>query len=233
MKSCPKICLRRSGIHAFSTLELLIVALIVAVLSVLAIPAFMTIRASNTSIRCVNHLRATGAALHSYVSERGSVFKSFARGNTAEVSIWGLQLYSKGYLSDKSITRCPAGKSLRPLSDNAWYWNTYGFNMAAANGTPTPPGTADGLTFVLRFAAVDNFARRPMLVDSATATEFEPGARSETFRVNILKVSDGIQLRHKNKANVLFMDGHVEALSREEAQEYFNPLYIYDANQRL
>lgn len=218
--------------NAFTLTELLVTIAAVAALFALLFPALGSLRTSSLEVKCTSNLKATGIFIHSYVTDNNGIFDSFARGTGAGAPIWGLGLYNKKYINDatKSVLRCPAARNSRAITDPAWYWNTYGFNMAKPDGTPmAPAGTGQGYT--IRFSSFTNFSQRVMLVDSATTAMFEPGVRSESFRVNILKVSDGVQLRHRNRANALFMDGHVEALDREEVKKHFNPEYIFDANQ--
>lgn len=221
---------RRCG---FTLVELLICIGVLLVLLVIAYPALSRMQVMTRNIRCVSNLRGAGAALLSYAAESGNKFRFFARGgNDSGVTIWGKVLLDKRYISDPGMLRCPAGRSVRSITDNAWYWNTYGLNMVTIEGMPM---VAAGTTQVysLRVQALRNPSRVPMLVDSATLAEFEPGVRSETFRVNIQKLTDGVQLRHRNKANAIFMDGHIESLSRPQAEEYFISTLIYDENKTL
>ncbi len=230
--------MRMSGAHSetmkrpngFTLTELLLGIGVIAVLTALILPAISSARASSRAFRCAANQRSTGVLLHRLIADNNGEFRSFARGGNTGTAIWGLTLQVRGYLTDPSSLRCPEGRSQYEITSASWAWNTYGFNMAAPDGQPTPPN-GNAQTYTLRLAAIPDLARRPMLVDSATKAEIGPGIRSETFRVNIAKVSDGVQLRHRGKANILFMDGHAEALSREEAEEYFNPEYIYDANR--
>ncbi len=221
-----------SNRRAFSLGELLLALVVLAVLAMLAIPAFSHARRKSLDLQCLTHLRSSGVIVHRYIADHNGVFRSFLRGGNTGMGIWGLQLKHYGYLDDPSILRCPAGESEFAIESNSWAWNTYAFNMAAPDGSLTPPA-GNAQNYFLPLRAVQNPARRPMLVDSAKLAEMRPGVRSQTFRVNVAKVSDGIQLRHNAKANVLFMDGHAEALDHEAAKEWFNPEYIYDANHRF
>lgn len=225
-RSCPK-----SPDQGFTVIELLVCIGVIAVLLILAVPAYTSLQTTNRNTRCISNLRSAGALLLSYGMESGQQFRFFARGgNDSGQPIWGKALEDKGYLGNRKLLRCPAGKSERLITDSAWYWNTYGLNMADADGKPTI-AAGNAQVYTLRLLAVANPARQALLVDSGTLAEFQPGLRSETYRVNIQKLTDGVQLRHKNKANVIFMDGHLEALSRTELEQYFISTCIYDDNK--
>ncbi len=224
--------MRATPERAFTVIETLVAIVVMVTLLSLILPVLQRVRGDQyQQTRCLTNLRETALALHLMTSDRNGIFRSFARGGGGGgVDIWGKQLIDGRYLQDRATLRCPAGASEYALEAQAWYWNTYGFNMATAAGGLTP-AVGDPQVYTLRFSQVAHPGRRPMLVDSSTVRFISPGKRTQIFRVNINKVSDGIQLRHRGRALTVFMDGHIEALDREQVETYFNPQYIYDANE--
>ncbi len=221
MKTNPK---------AFSLIELLIAIAIIASLMALGFSGLNRLREGRLNAQCVGRLRGASAAVHLLVAENSGVFRSWARGdNLPNVRIWGDTVVLRKYTAKETL-RCPAGADLYPVDHTGWYRNTYGFNMIDANGAPLQP-KGGGQEYELRFAAVAEPAKHILLADSATLAFIRPGVRSETFRVNINKSTDGVQLRHFGRMNVAFMDGHIESLNREEASDYFPASVIYERNQ--
>lgn len=215
---------------AFSLVELMVVIAVAGILAVILTATFQKVWESSLNTKCVNRLRTTASAVHMFVSENNGVFRSWARGNANTGSyVWGKSLVDGGLVSKETL-RCPAGADKYPLNDGAWYHNTYGFNMIDANGDPMQP-QGSGQDYQLRFASVAKPSGHIMLADSATLAFITPEVRSETFRVNINKSTDGVQLRHHGRINAAFMDGHIEALDRERALDFFDESVIYEDNK--
>lgn len=221
--------------RGFTLLEILVSVGVIAILVILLTANLPRIVMAAKNAKCVSNVRGTSAAIHSLAADNGGVFRSFARGNSATgTAIWGKQLLDGGYISQKKMLRCPIAEDQYPLDSGSWYWNTYAFNMAQPDGTPTK-AAGDGQTYELRLAGVERPSRQIMLWDSAALAFIpdKPGMRSETFRTNITGSTDGIQLRHNLRINAVFLDGHVEALDRDAAKEFISEKLIYGPNEQL
>jgi len=219
----------------FTLVEILVTIGVIAVLVVLLTASLPRVIAAVMNAKCVSNLRGTSAAIHSLAADNDGIFRSFARGSTATGSvIWGKQLLDGGYISQKKMLRCPVAEDQYPLDNGSWYWNTYAFNMAQPDGTPTK-SVGNAQTYELRLASVARPSRQVMLWDSAALAFIpdKPGMRSETFRVNMTGSTDGIQLRHKSRVNAVFLDGRVEALDKDAAKEFIDEKLIYGPNEQL
>jgi len=215
---------------AFSLVEMIVVIAVVGILVVILVAGSQKVWESSLNVKCVNRLRTTASAVQIFVSENNGVFQSWARGNANTGSyVWGKSLVDRGLVTKEAL-RCPAGADKYPLDDGAWYHNTYGFNMIGSDGTPMQP-QGSGQDYQLRFASVAKPSGHIILVDSATLAFITQEVRSETFRVNINKSTDGVQLRHHGRLNAAFMDGHIEALDRERALDFFDKSVVYEDNK--
>lgn len=218
-----------------SLVELLIVMVLCAVLLVLTIPVGSRMRERSREARCVSQLHQIGQLLHGYIGANGGRYR-FTRDGSG-TRLWYNELKQFGGLSDEDarrLFRCPS----LPMGDilaNVEGWYCYGFRLDYVPPTYRDPGlvTRDDSSgiYELTVARVDNPAAFFVMADSVNAD-----TRRQTMRLlprnGGLYGSEGIHLRHSNRANVLFLDGHVETLPREG----FAPLGIqqmYDANLKV
>lgn len=216
--------------RAFTLLETLVVIGVIAVLVALIVPVFKRVHMQRTHAQCLAQIRASAMAVFARASDNGGVFKTWARGSESTGQlIWGADLFNRGYVDSKAILRCPGAECRYGLDDGAWYHNTYGVNMLKADGLPDIAAGA-AQNYELRLSQVQDPSRHVFLVDSATRAFIpdKPGVRSQTFRANMEKLTDGIHLRHGGRANVVHLDGHMESLDRERANDLFKEDIIYD-----
>lgn len=221
---------KRRGSSGFSLLEMIVVITVIVVLFALMFPLVKNVYAERENTQCMAYMRNAMIAIHSWVADSGGVFKTWARGdNSTGVGIWGWNLLRLGYIDNGALLRCPSGDSQFPLDNGAWYRNTYGVNMLDANGVPvSAAGGAQDYTLYLSQVVAPS--QHIFLVDSATLAFIpdKPGKRSQTFRANMNRLTDGIHLRHSRRANVVFLDGHMESLNRERARDFFKDELIYE-----
>lgn len=218
--------------QAFSLIEIVVSLAVLSLLLALAIPSLIRMFHEGENIRCLANLRVASAAVHSMTSDNGGLFKTWARGNSSTgVGVWGWNLLRLDYIDSREVLRCPSGEATFALDNDAWYHNTYGVNMLMPDGTPDS-ARGNSQDYELNFFHVTDPSRHIFLVDSAERAFMpdKPGVRSQRFRANMDRLTDGIQLRHLKRANVVFLDGHIESLDRERGQDFFKEDLIYDAN---
>jgi len=202
---------------------------IIGVLAVILSAAVSSSQSAANAARCLSNLRATGAALNIYMGESGNRALSLYSGGHA-FSTWPKILFDRGYASRKDVFRCPVGRTSYALDSKTWDWQTYGLNMMR------PPGRtyAEGkdTIFELRPLSVPEQSTYILLADSTDI----PSAKSyQTFRLNSAQTRSGVSLRHSKRANVFFLDGHSETLSRTQLEELvdaypsqWGSFFIYD-----
>lgn len=197
--------------RAVTLLEICIVVLILAILAVFLFPLVKGMAEKSKAVTCVQRLRALSAILHSVVSDNNGKLYLFRDGSIKGELRWYFQFKEYAKLSDAGAQQafgCPSMK-VNEVND----WSCYGLR---AGGTP---GKRESVVdekerkaglYVLPVAAVTEPGKFLMMADTATSSGLQ------TFRIIPpgLYSGTGIQIRHQDRANALFLDGHVEALGR-------------------
>lgn len=216
---------RTSG---FTVLELLAVICVLAILATLLIPVVGSYSDRSKGTKCLANLRQAGILVNTLIADSGNKLYSFY-GGVESGQIWSRQLMDKGYLNQKEglkVLRCPYGKTqYPPFQGTTWYWESYGMQMyreeliwTDKNG---PIGSSRWTT--LYPSRVSNPSNYLLLADSAAS---DTGCQS--LRISKLFQSKScLSLRHQNKANGFFLDGHMEQLDENRATELGMESMIY------
>lgn len=218
-------CRRKGGLRrGFTLVELLIVVVLLILLMALAVPVLAKLRTSSKAINCTNNLRTLGSAMRLYIAEMNNVLVTRRGGDRgAYVDIWGAELSGRGYLfeparkdghrsytgQDPLAVRCPDGRVPDTISSENWAWYSYGLNIFT-------PGfrdrTVDGTPISERnILAIGEPGKFVLLADSMDVNG------SQGFRLR--SGYAGFALRHNGKGNVIFLDGHGEAVDGAEAEK--------------
>lgn len=193
---------------AFSLIELLVVVSIIAVLAGMLLPAVGIVRQQAKTLTCASSLRQVGMATMAYTSDQGGIIPDIVtKMDASATTTWWSALIadyaeaatgSNGTLtySKKSVvTGCPewtatggwlVGYGMNFNPDRPARWN--------ANSRWIYSGiTSDVVHFAI--GSISNQGSRMLLADA-----------SDYHAVVSLT-------RHKDRFNVLFFDGHIQALS--------------------
>ena len=222
------------GMRAFTLIELLVVISIIALLAAMLLPAIGMVRTMANRTTCGNALRQLGMSFEAYCNDNeGNLPRSAL--SVPHYEIWSSDIFdyldagqadAAGWNSVKIQTAkhnivhgCPEFKI------TSAYTPGYGVNYCPA--FPGMAGTTDennGLYRAIPKLSCSAWTRRILLGDAAyqmlyvtawnlavTPTQFDPACHDA--------------LRHKNGANYLFFDGHVQALapSRKPWLGIWNP----------
>jgi prepilin-type N-terminal cleavage/methylation domain-containing protein/prepilin-type processing-associated H-X9-DG protein len=210
-----------SRCQGFTLTELLVVIAIVAVLAALIFAGVARARASAQSSRCVNNLRQLGALFLGYLPENNSSIPYYA--------VSGSDFTWINYL-DKSIDRIPpsAGISVCPTVMPKQYkdgYSVYGMDVTGGQGGFYPhPSTpaAQVYAMTVRFnSMVGDPSRRILLADSMVRSASAWNAKNQVAYIRLASTPQGgdqgaLHCRHQGKANLLFLDGHVETMTPTE-----------------
>ncbi len=201
---------RRAGV---SFVEILTIVVVLAVLVALLLPVLQAQIARARATECQNRLRQLGVLYLGYAAERNGQVSFFRDGDTSRM--WYTELRNYGGLSETDAQRafgCPSLPASKVTS-----WVCYGMRLGRI-GTSDPGRTErpDDLPngqrtgyFTLPVRRVVEPSRYFIMADTGTASG------SQTFRIIPpgLYSGSGVSLRHQDRANVLFLDGHVVPLT--------------------
>jgi prepilin-type N-terminal cleavage/methylation domain-containing protein/prepilin-type processing-associated H-X9-DG protein len=198
LKSSPRLLLKR----AFTLLELLIVAAIIAILAALAVPALTRALESAKATKDMSNLRQIGMAIQTYLNDNDQILPATA--------IWpGTSttpgLYQK-YIATRRVFQSPFDKRTPAETDTAPVSYSINTNMYVKFGTN--PNILKVVSPSSTFLMAPKYTGNPGPSASWTGTttsapDLPVGAPAETTGTH----SNG------RKINVLFCDWHTETLT--------------------
>jgi prepilin-type processing-associated H-X9-DG protein/prepilin-type N-terminal cleavage/methylation domain-containing protein len=201
---------RSSGrkISGFTLVELLVVIAIIAVLAALILPIGKRMMESSNASKCVSNLRQLYKAANMWSADNdGWMLPTFPPNHYYQ---WAQALFP--YITPmpateilKQVGKRPKGAFACPSSDflvTASWCSDYGKNLVVNN-------SLTNTNYPLRkMGGMENMSKVIFLADSSAARDLSP-----------FKTNGSITNRHNGKANVLFYDGHVEALDSSDTNQ--------------
>lgn len=193
--------------RAFSLIEILVVVAMLAVLAMLLWPVLGGYIEKSKAVGCADRLRDIGSLLWVYAGENDGKLRFFRDGSPTK-RMWYTELRDHaGYSAEQARERfgCP---SMDSRNVSGWY--CYGFRLHGAPGKRvvvqdenTPP------MYELTLSSVEQPSTFLIMADTVTAS-----GEKQTFRIvpPRLYSGSGVHVRHQDRANVLFLDGHLKSL---------------------
>lgn len=242
----------RPGRSGFTLIELLVVIAIMVVLAALLFPALKNSMNGAKAAQCLSNMKSLGGVFSSYIYEGKIVQYEYMPGQYERN--WKSILISRGYanpLTLNKITYCPSwNPDFSVYQGNPNNWFSYGFDVGALQVTYD---SASGYTTVASPAntqAIEQPSKCILLADSIArnpaAWTYDKQDKRKNYQVAQICISgpygswdsEGcLHLRHAKRANILFLDGHAQAMVPQEIRNMLNdynrsttPFYYWDEN---
>lgn len=197
---------------AFSLIELLVVIVIGGMLIALCIPAISKFKTHANTVRCTSNLKTIGQVLFAYASDHnGKTVTAFEVDPVTAVAgnMWPDALRTQGYLTlaeERKIMACPA---YSPYKYSAVGFSTLAYGLRRIS---TP--------WENRFDPAYTAGKAPKPSSYVlVADSIDPAAKRQFYYLDYPGMPakpNQIHLRHSGKANILFGDGSVRPLSKQE-----------------
>ncbi len=216
---------------AFTLIELLTVIAIIGILAAILIPVLSSVREQARSSVCRSNLRQGVLALTMMLQDNEGQITVFRSGSGAGRMMWSTQLVDGGYIDGgaREIFFCPSNApSLEEQFEGPWMWRTYGIRVFGSGQSFNPEENPGGQHYRLNVNSVDIPSRFFLLADSG-----EPSGKRQRFRISTqhARGMDGIHMLHGGRANMAFLDGHVEGAGRERLRDLgFSSAFDEDFN---
>ncbi len=212
---------------AFTLIELLTVIAIIGILAAIVIPVVSSVRDSARAAECISNLRQTVGVLHVHLADHDGIFVAGQASDAPsgrEDLQWGHVLENSGAIdpNDIEIFFCPSQQAVRrdggypgqstPVHlASIWGWRTYGYNYYSGELGEMEGVTGSGNNmYRLNANVVRDPSRYAVFMDSVDNRGLQRFAIAAT-RAGEVSEGSGVHLRHNGRANVAFLDGHVEA----------------------
>ncbi len=216
---------RYSPACGFTLIELLVVIAIIAILAAMLLPALSAARARAQSTNCLGHLKQFGLALNAYCDENNDFLVTYNRNAKNHGWFVGKEGPLSGLLGNESEMRCVGGIDFSGSDVNSL--KVLRRDPLSCPSTSLSEVTYAGNGFTPSFGYNGNFC--PIEASVVRGRFIEP-TRTMTFAEASSVIYNGnfavmgqtklnAQFRHGETHNNVFMDGHAEALRKEQLFE--------------
>ncbi len=203
-------------------IELMIVIGLIAALSAILFPAVSAMRKRSEGVRCIGNLRQVGVATLAYAAEReGKMLYYYYDKAISYERWWRTELAATGYIKDERIASCPSLLGKNPSKHESYGMRIYSPPKESPEAFTNSNMKGELVKTYIHFRRMAEPSKYPLYVDSVQPKDASVAARAgkQWHRFSVDPIANGgagVHLRHSNRANVWFCDGHVKSLSGEE-----------------
>jgi prepilin-type N-terminal cleavage/methylation domain-containing protein/prepilin-type processing-associated H-X9-DG protein len=194
----PRPDRRRWG---FTLIELLVVVAIIAILASLLLPALATAKGKTQATRCLNNLKQLGLATLLYAQDYKNEVQFDAPLDPGIT--WGSILSTNQNLRPFDVFLCP---TYPPRHFTNWF-TTFGVRQ-----DPPSENVSGEFGEVLEVETVQRPVEYLHVAD--TTSRGRQGIGAEQYYFFRVDSEKEVHARHNQRANGVFLDGHVEACNR-------------------
>lgn len=207
------------GAKGISLVEILVVVFLLALLAALLFPVANRIRASSDTAKCSSHLRQLATATQLFIQEMDGRFPSTSwYSETSNQLNPGITEYLgiMDRFDADSVMTCPAIQRGTYRSVTRYHRN-YGINtFTTYPWDPDGSHRADAIEFAHRVEAPSELVLFSEGRPSTEITGAEGGSGWGYARAVREANADSVLYPHQGYQNVVFLDGHVRLVDREE-----------------
>lgn len=220
--------------HGFTLMEVLLAVAIVTVLVAILLPTAGSFRDRANTVTCTSNLKALWSAQRSYQSDHADNFITYT---DADGWAWTAKLMDQGYLSKQTKALfCPAFSKATDLetpekvasrsggngdANRRGTYSHYGYNIYHVGGS-TRYGGKEYAYVPARGSQITQPSRTILFIDNI----YTPGADKPRGSFMVMDREDTSHVpdpRHQGRFQIIFVDGHVEAMQPADPAQIYAP----------
>lgn len=203
----------------FTLIELLIVIAIISILASLLLPALRKSKENAYKIVCTGNLRQLGTVVSSY----GLDYNSWTpRSDGSGSAYWGAIFYNNEFIpmpvvGKPCILVCPTHFTGISINKGAWtkYGRSYGMRYR-------PGYRAFRISNEVKDITGDIYGTPSGFILFSDSNHSDANIDYQWYIFTTYQAGNPVHLRHLDKCNALFADGHADSLNRQQLMDKYS-----------